>query len=248
MKQLIEWLAALFGGRANAPAASLPPPEEPQRGDPPWLKLARAEIGVKEIAGTQHNPVVLGYFRDAGFPEIDNDETAWCAGFVNAMLERAGYAGSKSLAARSFLNWGKPVTKPYPGCVVVFSRGDPRSWQGHVGIFLEESGGQVRVLGGNQGNEVSIANYARGSVLGYREPVTLGKSRTVRASALGIVAAGTGATAILDSQTQLLGINGVLKDLGASMPGVTVVAALAQILVFAVIVWARWDDLNTKGR
>jgi uncharacterized protein (TIGR02594 family) len=248
MKQLIEWLAALFGGRAKAPAAPLPSPEEPQRGEPAWLRLARAEIGVKEIAGAQHNPVILGYFRDAGFPEIDNDETAWCAGFVNAMLQRAGYAGSKSLAARSFLNWGKPVTTPYPGCVVVFSRGDPRSWQGHVGIYVGETASHIRVLGGNQGNEVAIREYAKDNLLGYREPVTGGNSRTTRASALGIVAAGAVGTAILDSQAQLLGINAVLKDLGVTVPALAVVGALLQIFVFTVIVWARVDDLKTKGR
>jgi uncharacterized protein (TIGR02594 family) len=242
-KFLEDLFAPIFGGKAVAPK-----PEEPVKGEPAWLRMARAEIGVTEIAGAEHNPVILGYFRDAGFPEIDNDETAWCAGFVNAMLERAGFAGSKSLAARSFLNWGKAVPTPYPGCIVVFSRGDPRSWQGHVGIFLGEAAGKIHVLGGNQGNEVSIAEYAKGNLLGYREPGTLSKSRTVRPSALGIVAAGTGATAILDSQSQLLGINGVLKDLGASMPTVAVIAAIAQILVFAVIVWARWDDLKTKGR
>lgn len=234
--------------RPSQPVAEPPSPEQPVKGEPAWLRLARAELGVKEIAGAQHNPVVLGYFRDAGFPEIDNDETAWCAGFVNAMLERAGYAGSKSLAARSFLSWGKPVTKPYPGCVVVFSRGDPRSWQGHVGIYVGESAGQIQVLGGNQGNQVSIADYAKANLLGYRHPVTGGNSRTTRASVLGVVAAGTGATAILDSQTQLLGMNDVLKDLGASLPGLAVGAALLQILVFAVIVWARYDDLKTKGR
>lgn len=247
---LLNVLRRLLGllSRPATPAAEPPSPEQPQRGEPAWLRLARAELGVKEIAGAQHNPVVLGYFRDAGFPEIDNDETAWCAGFVNAMLERAGYAGSKSLAARSFLSWGKPVTTPYPGCVVVFSRGDPRSWQGHVGIYIGEIGGQIQVLGGNQGNEVSIAQYPRANLLGYRAPVTGGSSRTMRAAALGIATAGAAGTAILDSETQLLGVNAVLRDLGVSMPGLAVLAAILQIAVFATIVWARWDDLRTKGR
>jgi uncharacterized protein (TIGR02594 family) len=242
-----RWLLSLLS-RPSEPVAEPPSPELAQRGEPTWLRLARAELGVTEIAGAEHNPAILAYFRDAGFPEINDDETSWCAGFTGAMLERSGYAGSKSLAARSYLNWGKPVTKPRPGDIAVFWRDDPRSWQGHVGFYVGETATHVQVLGGNQRNQVSIAAYPKVQLLGYREPGTLSKSRTVRASALGIVAAGTGATAILDSQSQLLGINGVLKDLGASMPTVAVIAALAQILVFAVIVWARWDDLKTKGR
>jgi uncharacterized protein (TIGR02594 family) len=244
---LIRWLLILLS-RPPQTMDHTPSPQQPQRGEPAWLRLARAELGVKEAAGAQHNPVVLGYFRDAGFPEIDNDETAWCAGFVNAMLERAGYAGSKSLAARSFLNWGKTLAKPYPGCIAVFSRGDPRSWQGHVGIYVGEAAGQVRVIGGNQANEVSIADYPKANLLGYREPVTGGNSRTTRASALGIVAAGAVGTAILDSQTQLLGINAVLREIGLTNPALALGGALLQIAVFIVIIWARVDDLKTKGR
>lgn len=247
MKSLIEWLAALFRPQPARPAEP-PSPQEPQRGDPAWLKEARRHIGVAEVAGAQHNPVVLGYFAKAGFPEIDSDETAWCAAFVNAMLETAGYDGSKSLAARSFMNWGREVKRPYPGCIAVLTRGNPRGWEGHVGFYVAERGDKIKLLGGNQGNAVSLQEFPRAQLLGYREPAQLSKSRTVRASALGIVAAGTGATAILDSQTQLLGVNDVLRSLGASVPSVTIAAALAQILVFAVIVWARYDDLKSKGR
>ncbi|MDY6960298.1 MAG: TIGR02594 family protein [Pseudomonadota bacterium] len=247
MKAFLDWLAALFR-TAPAKPVETPPPSEPRRGDPAWLAEARKHIGTAEVAGAQHNPVVLGYFAKAGFPGIDNDETAWCAAFANAMLEQTGYTGSKSLAARSFLTWGKPVAKPYPGCVVVFWRGSPRSWEGHVGFYVSERGDKIKVLGGNQGNAVTLADYPRAQLLGYREPSTLAGSRTTRASTLGIVAAGAAGTAVLDSQTQLIGMNAVLKDLGVTMPELAVATALLQIAVFATIIWARWDDLKTKGR
>ena len=70
----------------------------------------------------------------------------------------------------------------------------------------------------------------------------------MRASTLGIVAAGTGGAVILDSQTQLVGINAVLKQLGMTVPSLAVIAAGLQIAVFCVIIWARWDDLKEKGR
>lgn len=247
MLDLFRWLLSLLRRPAKSAGDPLPP-EAPQRGDPAWLTEARQHIGVAEIPGPQHNPVVLGYFAKAGFPEIDDDETAWCAAFANAMLETAGVGGSKSLAARSFLNWGKPVAKPYPGCIAVLWRDSPRSWQGHVGFCVGEDATHVELLGGNQRNQVCIERYPKTQLLGYREPGTLATSRTVRASALGIVTAGAVGTAILDSQTQLLGVNAVLKELGASVPGLAVGVALLQIAVFATIVWARWDDLKTKGR
>ncbi len=250
MQELWSALAALFSWLFGRPAARPPemPDEEPSRGEPTWLQLARHEIGVKEIVGPQHNPLVLGYFRDAGFPEINDDETAWCAGFANAMLQRAGYSGSKALAARSFLTWGKAVRKPYPGCIAVFSRGDPRSWQGHVGFYVGETAGTIKVLGGNQSNQVSIADQPRDRLLGYRAPVTGANSRTTRAAALGVVTAGAVGTAILDSQTQLMGINEILKQMGMSIPSLAVIGAVLQILVLVTIIWARWDDLKEKGR
>jgi uncharacterized protein (TIGR02594 family) len=252
MQWLIDLIKAIFAAIFGGKATTVPKPEksadEPVSGEPKWMKLARAELGVKEVAGPAHNPAVLGYFRDAGFPEIDDDETAWCAGFCNAMIERGGYAGSKSLAARSFLTWGKPVNKPYPGCIAVFSRGDPRSWTGHVGFYVGESGGSIQVLGGNQSNQVSIAPQAKSRLLGYRKPSTPMNSRTVQSAALGIVSAGATGTAILDSQTQIMGIIGVLKDLGTSLPQLMLLTSVLSVAAFGIIIWARYDDNKEKGR
>src|SRR5262245_47545073 len=71
--------------------------------DPPWLVLARGELGTKEAPGEANNPVVLRYYADAGHPEINSESIAWCPAFTGAMLERSGYPGSKSLMARSYL-------------------------------------------------------------------------------------------------------------------------------------------------
>jgi len=79
-----------------------------------------------------------------------------------------GQRGPQSPAARSWLKWGKPVSKPLPGDVAVFWRESPSSWKGHVGFYLGEVGGYVVVLGGNQGNKVSVRYYKRSQLLGYR--------------------------------------------------------------------------------
>jgi uncharacterized protein (TIGR02594 family) len=104
--------------------------------------------------------------------DIDPATVAWCAGFVNAILEKAGLTGTDSLQARSFLNWGTATKTPKEGDVVIFTRGRSRE-AGHVGFYVgEEVVDGVRyilVLGGNQRKAVNVAYYPAQHVLGYRK-------------------------------------------------------------------------------
>lgn len=127
---------------------------------PAWLALARAEVGTVEGIGKANNPKVIAYFRDAGFAGVKDDATAWCAAFVNAMLERAGIRGSRSLAARSFETWGIGIAQPVLGCIATKRRGGS-SWQGHTGIVVGANKDQIFLLGGNQSDKVSIAAFPR---------------------------------------------------------------------------------------
>lgn len=136
---------------------------------PSWYALARKEIGQREIDGTEANPRILDYYRLAGTGWVRDDAVPWCAAFANAMLAQAGIEGTGSLAARSFLNWGRKVSTPYRGCIVVFRRGS-QPWQGHVGFVEKLSDASVWCLGGNQGDGVNIRRFARLKVLGFRQP------------------------------------------------------------------------------
>jgi uncharacterized protein (TIGR02594 family) len=135
-------------------------------GEPKWLILARAEVGTKEAPGYANNPIVQGYFKDAGSGQMP-DSVPWCAAFVGAMLKRASVAPSGFLAARSYLKWGRPLRRPVPGAVAVFKRGNS-SWQGHVAFFVRDNGSTVRVVGGNQSDAVTYANYSKAKLLGSR--------------------------------------------------------------------------------
>lgn len=137
--------------------------------EPVWLAKARELLGLKEIVGSENEAKVVAFFKDAGNPGVKDDETAWCAAFVGAMLVRSGIKGTGKLNARSYLDWGDKLTTPRVGAITVFRRGNS-SWQGHVAFFLRDLGATVEVLGGNQGNAVSIARYAKADVLGYRWP------------------------------------------------------------------------------
>jgi uncharacterized protein (TIGR02594 family) len=142
---------------------------EPAASAPPWMAIATAEIGVKEFPGNQENPRILEYLHSTnlGAPFQSSDETAWCSAFVNWCMERAGYEGTDSAWARSWLNWGKPLSKPRAGCIVVLSRGEA---SGHVGFYVSQSSNGIKMVGGNQSNQVCVSTYPKSRLLGYRAP------------------------------------------------------------------------------
>lgn len=135
---------------------------------PKWYELAVKELGTKEAPGFANNPIVQQYYLDAGSGKQD-DSVPWCAAFVGAMLKRAGVSPSGYLAARSYLKWGQK-TKPQLGAIVVFRRGNS-PWQGHVAFFVQDNGSTVRVVGGNQSDAVTYADYPKSKVLDYRWPL-----------------------------------------------------------------------------
>ncbi|WP_153039724.1 hypothetical protein [Pseudovibrio sp. Ad37] len=57
-----------------------------------------------------------------------------------------------------------------PGSILVFWRGSPRGWNGHVGFYVSESAGHYHVLGGNQSNAVTTAKLSKRRLLDIRWP------------------------------------------------------------------------------
>lgn len=131
---------------------------------------ASAEIGVKETPGAAATPRIVEYAKHTSL-KATSDEIAWCSSFANFVTDAAGFKGTGSAAARSWLDWGVPLDKPILGCIVVFKRGAPPS--GHVAIcdHPDISNGIIRVVGGNQGDSVKVARFPVADVLGYRSPI-----------------------------------------------------------------------------
>ena len=133
------------------------------------LAIASAEFGVKEFAGKAHNPDVLKYFHETGFDGAHiTDETAWCSAFANWVAKKAGAKISGKLTARSWLNVGETVETPQIGDFAVLWRESPKTWKGHVGVFIRETKTHVYLLGGNQRNSVCTIAYPKSRLLGYR--------------------------------------------------------------------------------
>lgn len=139
----------------------------------PWLAHAIGELGETEVSGDQDNPRIVEYHSSTGL-SADDDETPWCAAFVSWCLEQAGIQSMRSARARDYLEFGEILKEPQIGCIVVLSR----KGGGHVGFYWGKSqNGKINLLGGNQGNAVTIAPYDASRVVGYRWPkdVTLSK-------------------------------------------------------------------------
>lgn len=145
----------------------------------PWMDVALRELNVCEAAGHVSNQRVLEYLRSTTLntTEASTDETPWCSAFANFCVEAAGFAGTDSAWARSWLKWGASTDAPVYGDVVVFDRVlSDGTHGGHVAFYMGEgaaSSSDIRVLGGNQHDKVCHADYSKAKVLGYR---TLRKS------------------------------------------------------------------------
>ena len=178
------------------------------------VDLASQLVGANENAQRGQ----INSFLKSGGVDIDAASTAWCAGFVNASLEKVGIKGSGSLVANSFQDWGSAVdlSSVIKGDVLVKSRGlGAGAMGGHVGFATGESrmgprGAQLEMLSGNSSDSVSKTWI---DAMGLQA-----RRATETASALGAVPAATGAA------TQGLGTfgNGVGQlglALGSAMTG-----------------------------
>jgi uncharacterized protein (TIGR02594 family) len=148
----------------------------------PWMVRARELIGTREIPGAKHNPVILGFLRamrNIGEWGQSRDETAWCAAFVDHCLIWAGSEGTGHALASSYKTWGKPA-KVETGAIIVIKRkrrgGDKNTGSRagyHVGFLIRVTRNNWVILGGNQGDSVSVRYFAKSryELVALRRPV-----------------------------------------------------------------------------
>lgn len=136
---------------------------------PTWMDFAWPELGVRETPGDGNNPRVLEYGAATSL-HPSQDSVAWCSTFANWAMKQAGIPGTNSAAARSWLTWGAQ-TQEACGAVAILSRGTNPA-QGHVGFFLHRAAGRVWLLGGNQGDCVSVMGFDASRLLDLRWPVS----------------------------------------------------------------------------
>ena len=136
---------------------------------------------VQERPGEKDHPLIVWWLSLCRMGFDAHDEVPWCSGFVNGMAWDLRLPRTKSAAARSWLAIGTAVVPEFAKAeadVVILKRGggnqpgpDVLAAPGHVGLFAGLEGTTVLVLGGNQGNGVTIARFSRDQVLGIRRLV-----------------------------------------------------------------------------
>lgn len=153
----------LFGGKRAAVIAP----------GMPWYAEAQQLIGTREVRGPGNNPVILDWADDLDI-YYTGDDVPWCGLFVAhciaTTLPDEPLPGNV-LGARQWRSFGREVA-PRQGAVLVFWRGSPSGWKGHVGFYAAEDGNAYHVLGGNQSNAVNIVRIAKSRLLGAYWPVT----------------------------------------------------------------------------
>ena len=136
---------------------------------PGWMAEAWAEYGLEEAPGRASNARVVALYRDAGHSSILRDEVPWCAAFVGACLKRAGLKNTGSLLARSYAAWGEDAEEDRSGAIAVLTRGNNPA-QGHVGFLVGRAAGKLYLLGGNQGDAVTVAAFDASRLIALRWP------------------------------------------------------------------------------
>jgi uncharacterized protein (TIGR02594 family) len=119
------------------------------------MEIARGQIGQSEIQGSQDNARIVAY-HDTTSLGADDDETPWCASFVNWCIESAGIQGTDDARAISWADWGQ-ASELTPGAVVVIR--NTASGQNHVGFYVDGQEGNLTLLGGNQSDTVKTSTF-----------------------------------------------------------------------------------------
>lgn len=145
---------------------------------PKMLLELLAHYGLTEIPGTASNPVIMNWAKEVGAASYySNDDTPWCA---LAMSHAAKAAGKPlppdPLAAKNWAKFGVGISRPMLGDVVVFPH--------HVALYVGETATSFALLGGNQGDRLSIANFLKAGAIAFRRPAYNQQPANVRAIAL----------------------------------------------------------------
>lgn len=141
---------------------------------PKMLLAALSYYGLHEAPGGADNPTILQWAKDLGITSYDHDATPWCG---LAMAKFASMAGKDLKAAFPQINqilwalgwarFGHPSSPPALGDVLVFKR----PGGGHVGLYVGEDADAFHVLGGNEGDAVTIVRVARIRLFATRRPI-----------------------------------------------------------------------------
>ena len=130
------------------------------------VAIARKYIGLTEIKASNRHPTIDAWVKTLSGKWLLGQP--WCGTFCAQVFKEAGLSDKvpkEFFRAKAWENAGTKLDKPAYGCVVTFTR----DGGGHVGFVVgKTSKGMLKVLGGNQSNQVNIADFDPKRVTSYR--------------------------------------------------------------------------------
>lgn len=158
-------LRALFGG------ATVSASESPDAC--PWLEQAFRTKGLHE---RRDNAALREFLKSDGGTVGDPAKVPWCGDFVQTCIALSmpdEVLPNNPYAAINWLKFGRECA-PQRGAVLVFWRGSPDGWQGHVGFYVSEDATHYHVIGGNQSDSITVSRIAKTRLRkgGSRWPLT----------------------------------------------------------------------------
>lgn len=141
-------------------------------GEPIWVLEGRRKMGLHEKL---NSAALKRWLKSDGATVGDPAVVPWCGDFVETCIRLAlpdEKVPTNPYFARNWLTFGVKCPEPVVGAIAVFERG-PKN--GHVGFVVGQDATGLSILGGNQGNSISVSNVAKKRLLGCRWPVTAGR-------------------------------------------------------------------------
>lgn len=161
-------IASIEASQKGAMSPATPP--YATTGEPKWVAFARGDIGLREKPGATHNSKIVEMFAKAKASWFKDDETPWCGAAMAYWMIQCGLPipeKGEAVRAKAWAKWGVSCGAVL-GAIAVFGR----DGGGHVGILVGQSATHYYILGGNQGNMVSIMPIAKSRLVagGLRWP------------------------------------------------------------------------------
>lgn len=146
-------------------------------GEPAWIKVGKQLIGLKEVVGSKHNPIIVSWWMDKvrRATWYRDDETPWCGAFVKHCMEQAGLTYPTSFpSAASWGDYGISVSAQVGAIGVKKRKGG-----NHVFFIIGETadGAFFKVLEGNANNMVRIGDIPKSQVYSIRWPAAVEQLR-----------------------------------------------------------------------
>lgn len=128
---------------------------------PPWIDVAMSLMGTKEVPGAANNPKIIAWSKVIG-GNIEKsyiaDSIPWCGLFVAYCLVSVGIPPvTDALWALNWRNLGEKQASPSFGSVFTMSR----QGGGHTGFAVSQDKHHWHILGGNQGDSVTITKIVK---------------------------------------------------------------------------------------